>query len=202
MDHMDMGYKSGWFMQNPNHEGNASNGNNVTSRFCFLNYCIEGQCWLFEEMDIGGLYYDSFGAKCRIQQRIRRISGKGGARNKSRIVRYNVHRHAFMNTELLPFVDSMWTCEGIDFAQGPTYWLISISALPFGIFGEILSVDNAPPPVSGHFLRRVVCQQVAGMLFGMSNRVGWMGQDPNNNAELWRQVWDLFKTEKVDMFRW
>ena len=47
--------------------------------------------------------------------------------------------------ELLPFVDSMWTCEGIDFTQSPEYWLVQISALPFGTFGEMLGADNTPP---------------------------------------------------------
>ena len=67
-----------------------------------------------------------------MQQRIRRMSAEHGAK-------YDVHGRAFQNAELLPFVDSMWTCEGIDFTRGPDYWLISISALPFGVFGEMLA---------------------------------------------------------------
>ena len=31
---------------------------------------------------------------------------------------YDVHGRAFENVELLPYVDSMWTCEGIDFRRG------------------------------------------------------------------------------------
>jgi len=46
-----------------------------------------------------------------VQQRIRRMSSAEGAK-------YDVHGRAFQNMELLPFVDSMWTCEGIDFRRG------------------------------------------------------------------------------------
>ena len=33
---------------------------------------------------------------------------------------------------------------GIDFTRGPDYWLVAISALPFGTFGEMLGADTTP----------------------------------------------------------
>jgi len=203
MEHLVHGYEGGWFTQNPNHNEDASIGNNVTSRF--MNYYIEGQKWLFEKLNVGGLYYDGFTAERRVQRRVRRMSESvkhkdGKMTDESQIIRYDIHGRAFQNTELLPYIDNMWTCEGIDFTQGPAYWLISISALPFGTFGEMLGADDAPP-VPGHFCGESCANKWRGMLFGMSNRAGWVGQDPNNNAELWN-VWDTFEIEKADMWGW
>jgi len=141
LNHMRSGYQGGWFTQNPGNEEDASIGDNVTSRF--MNYYIEGQKYLFETLSLNGLYYDGFNAERRVQQRIRRLLNF----TESTRVHYNVHGRAFQNTELLPFVDSMWTCEGIDFTKGPAYWLVSISALPFGVFGEMLGADHVPPRI-------------------------------------------------------
>lgn len=46
--------------------------------------------------------------------------------------------------------DGACGCPGIDFTRGPDYWLISIAALPFGTFGEMLGGDVVPP-VPGQF---------------------------------------------------
>ena len=80
------------------------------------------------------------------------------------------------------------------------YYLHTVSALPFGTFGEMLGADNTPP-VPGQFCGEDCANKWRGMLFGMSNRAGWNGQDPNHNAELW-QVWDAFEIEKANMFGW
>ena len=91
------------------------------------------------------LYYDGFNAEAFIQQRVRRMSTSvvNGAPVSN--AWFDIHGRAFMNTELLPFVDSMWTCEGIEFWRDPAYWLVSIAALPFGTFGEMLGADLKPP---------------------------------------------------------
>ena len=143
-----------------------------------------------------GLYYDGFNAERRVQQRIRRLFNY----TMSKKVRYNVHGRAFQNTELLPFVDSMWTCEGIDFTKGPAYWLVSISALPFGVFGEMLGADHVPPK-TGTFCGESCANKWRGMLFGMTNRAGWNGVDPNDNANLWT-LWDEFAIQDADLFGW
>jgi len=98
---------------------------------------------------------------------------------------YDIHGRAFQNTELLPYVDSMWTAEGIDFTKGPGYWLVAISALPFGTFGEMLGGDMTPP-TPGHFCGESCANKWRGMLFGMTNRAGWVGHDPNDNEHLWK----------------
>lgn len=37
------------------------------------------------------------------------------------------------------------------------------------------------------------------MLYGMTNRAGWTGEDPNNNAGVWG-LWDLFKITHADLY--
>ena len=45
------------------------------------------------------------------------------------------------------------------------------------------------------------------MLFGMTNRAGWIGgggwngKDPNDNQHLWK-LWDSFSIEEADMYGW
>ena len=61
----------------------------------------------------------------------------------------------------------MWTCEGIDFTQSPEYWLVQISALPFGTFGEMLGADNTPPtPVRTYTIISILevsqCERLTG----------------------------------------
>jgi hypothetical protein len=75
----------------------------------------------------------------------------------------------FNNAELMPFVDTMWTSEGIDFTRGAHYWLTTISALPFGTFGEMLGADNkyCPNyPQQGSGPSENCANRWRGMLFG------------------------------------
>ena len=66
------------------------------------------------------------------------------------------------------------------------YWLISIAAIPFGTFGEMLGRDSCtagPEPCVMHEGCGESCaNRWRGMLYGMTNRAGWTGHDPNNNA--------------------
>ena len=38
-----------------------------------------------------------------------------------------------------------------------------------------------------------------GMLYGMTNRAGWTGHDPNNNRGVW-ELWDDFEIASATMF--
>ena len=205
LEHLVHGYEGAWFTLNPGGEEDAAVFDNVTSRF--LNYYIEGQRWLYENVGIAGLYYDGFNSERRIQQRIRRMSEEivdvgtvTSTHQEPHAVRFDVHGRAFEYTELLPYVDSMWTAEGIDFSKNPAYWLISISALPFGVYGEMLGAD-AVHPVEGHFCGESCANRFRGMLFGMTNRAGWNGKDPNDNLHLWR-LWDDIAMDEAELFGW
>lgn len=195
LEHLVTGYEGAWYTNNPGGEEDAAIFNNDTSRF--LNYYISGQKYLYDQLGLAGLYYDSFNGERKIQKRIRTMSESPSIEST---VRFDVHGRPFEYTELLPFIDSMWTAEGIDFTRSAAYWLISISALPFGTFGEMLGGDYVPP-VDGHFCGESCANRWRGMLFGMSNRAGWNGMDPNHNRNLWK-LWDEIAIERASMFGW
>lgn len=135
-EHMVTGYRGGWFTMNPGDDEDASIADSTSSRM--LNYYIKGQEWLYREMHLGGLYYDGNDGTRDVQQRIRRMTEALPTTNSTLAV-FDVHGRAFDYVEELPFFDSMWTCEGIDFTQGSDYWLISIAAIPFGVLCGNLS---------------------------------------------------------------
>lgn len=56
-------------------------------------------------------------------------------------------------------------------------------------------------PLPGHFCGESCANKWRGMLFGMTNRAGWNGHDPNDNAGAWR-LWDDFGIEHADMYGW
>lgn len=199
-EHMVTGYRGGWFTMNPGDEEDASIATSTRSRL--LNYYISGQEWLYKEMHLGGLYYDGNDATRDVQVRIRRMTETLRLRNRTLPV-FDVHGRAFDYVEELPFFDSMWTCEGIDFTRGPEYWLISIAAIPFGTFGEMLGRDSCtagPEPCTMDPGCGETCaNRWRGMLYGMTNRAGWTGHDPNNNAGIWR-LWDEFQISDAEMY--
>ena len=192
-EHMVTGYSGGWYTQNPDNDEDASIGDNTSSRV--LNFNIEIYNYLFRTLGLHGVYYDGFSGQVATQRRIRRMAADGGY-----VAHYDVHGRAFQNVELLPYVDSMWTCEGIDFRGGPAYWLMEIAALPFGTFGEMLGADHTLPFPNKPFCGESCANKWRGMLFGMTNRAGWNGHDPNGNKELW-QLWDAFGIERASCSR-
>jgi hypothetical protein len=170
-----------------------------------LNYYIEGQNWLYRVMGLGGLYYDGNNGERAIQQRIRRMTETVSTTGNNTKPFFDVHGRAFEYVEFLAFFDSMWTCEGIDFTREPQYWLITIAALPFGVFGEMLGGDSctagpAPCPMKPG-CGESCANRWRGLLFGMTNRAGWNGKDPNNNEGVW-SLWDEFGIVEARMHGW
>jgi hypothetical protein len=74
--------------------------------------------------------------------------------------------------EHFPYINSLWFGEGYDYNETPDYWLVEISGIPFGLYGEMLEGGGNP---------------WRGMVYGMTSRLGW-GGDPK---PIWK-VWDDF----------
>ena len=74
--------------------------------------------------------------------------------------------------EHFPYINSLWFGEGYDYNESPDYWLVEISGIPFGLYGEMLEGGGNP---------------WRGMVYGMTNRLGW-GGDPR---PIWK-FWDDF----------
>ena len=72
--------------------------------------------------------------------------------------------------EHLPYVNSLWFGEQFNYNLSLDYWLVEMSGIPFGLYGEMLqNCGNA----------------YRGMVYGMSSRLGWLGCDPSNIWKLW-----------------
>jgi len=81
--------------------------------------------------------------------------------------------------EHFPYIDSLWFGEGFDYNESPDFWLVEISGIPFGLYGEMLQNNGNP---------------WRGMIYGMTNRLGW-GGDPRN---IWK-IWDDFGIQDAEM---
>jgi len=92
---------------------------------------------------------------------------------------YGLSNCANQYMEHFPYIDSLWFGEGFDYNESPDYWLVEISGIPFGLFGEMLEGGGNP---------------WRGMIYGMTNRLGW-GGDPGN---IWK-IWDEFGIQHAQM---
>jgi len=81
--------------------------------------------------------------------------------------------------EHMPYLDSPWIGEGRNYDEPPDHWMVEISGIPFGLFGEMLQGGGNP---------------WRGMLYGMTNRLPWSG-DPRL---IWK-LWDDFGIQESDM---
>ena len=150
------------------------------------NYYLEGLRYLIEHVGIDGLYLDGVGYDREIMKRVRKVMQRT---RPGCLIDFhsgnNFHANYGQNNvvgqymELLPCMDSLWFGEGFDYNEPPDYWLVEISGIPFGLFGEMLHGGGNP---------------WRGMVFGMTNRLGWSG-DPK---AIWK-VWDQFGIDQAQM---
>lgn len=151
------------------------------------NFYLEGLSWLIKEVGIDGLYLDGIGYDRRTTRRLRTVmdSARPGCLldfhsgdNFSKHYGYGNPANLYM--EHFPYLDSLWFGEGYDYTSEPDYWLVEISGLPFGLFGEMLQGGGNP---------------WRGMIYGMSNRLRWQG----NPKPIWA-LWDLFGIDQSRMY--
>ncbi|HET6559004.1 MAG TPA: glycoside hydrolase domain-containing protein [Prolixibacteraceae bacterium] len=144
------------------------------------NYYIAGLNWLSENIGIRGLYLDGIGYDREIMKRLRKSLDLA---SDSCLLDFHCSNYLFNNNrrvspmnkymEHLPYVNSLWFGEEFNYNSSPDYWLVEISGIPFGLYGEML--ENC-----GNVYR--------GMVYGMSSRLAWVGCDPTN---IWK-LWDYF----------
>ncbi|MDQ1256338.1 MAG: hypothetical protein QG656_934, partial [Candidatus Hydrogenedentes bacterium] len=158
----------------------------TTSLSRWHNYYLEGLAWLMKHVEIDGLYLDGIGYNREIMQRVRKVMER--TRPGSLIdfhsgnnfePAYGLSNCANQYIEHFPYVDSLWFGEGFDYNESPDYWLVEISGIPFGLYGEMLQGGGNP---------------WRGMVYGMTNRYGW-GGDPR---PLWK-LWDTFGIQDATM---
>ncbi|WP_266168934.1 glycoside hydrolase domain-containing protein [Dyella subtropica] len=186
-EHLDGDYIAAWHVPE---NRDAAVINAGQSRW--HNHYIEGLDWLARNVGIDGLYLDDVAYDRTTMKRVRKVLQ---AHRPNPLIdlhsasQYNP-RDGYINSallymELFPYIDRLWFGEEFDYEKtSPNYWLTEISGIPYGLMGEMLQRDGNP---------------WRGMLFGMTNRLGWSpGSDPRG---LWK-LWDDFGIAKADMIGW
>lgn len=144
------------------------------------NYYIEGLNFLIRNYGVRGLYLDGAGYDREIMKRMRKTMDRAADSCLMDFHSGNAFEPAYgLNSpandcmELFPFVNSLWLGEGYDYKNSaPDYWLVEISGIPLGLYGEMLQACGNP---------------FRGMVYGMSTRY-YGGCKPMN---IWK-LWDYF----------
>jgi hypothetical protein len=175
-EHVGSDYIAAWFVPQLK---DAAIINSGMSRW--HNYYLEGLNWLAKNVGIDGLYIDDVAFDRTTMKRVRKVLDRtrpGALIDLHSASQYNP-RDGFASSanlylEHFPYINRLWFGEYFDyFNSPPDYWLIEISGIPFGLMGEMLQDGGNP---------------WRGMIYGMTNRLPWSGNDP---ARIWK-IWDDF----------
>jgi hypothetical protein len=183
-EHLVSDYDPAWVDTLPS--GELDSAVRLTGLSRWHNYYIEALAWLMRNVQIDGLYLDGIQYDREIMKRVRRVldSNRPGCLLDSHAgddFAFRDFRASPANKymEHFPYIDSLWYGEIYNYNNAPDYWLVEISGIPFGLFGEMLQGGGNP---------------WRGMIYGMTNRLGWQG-DPTH---IW-QVWDAFGIQDARM---
>ena len=183
-EHLETHYRPAWHETLATGEVDAAIATTGLSRW--HNYYLEGLGWMVRNVEIDGLYLDGIGYDREIMKRVRKVmdgnrpgclidfhSGNEFPFNDLRVSPANKYMEHF------PYINSLWFGEGYDYSETPDYWLVEISGIPFGLFGEMLENNGNP---------------WRGMVYGMTARY-YQGADPKH---IWR-LWDEFGIQDAEM---
>lgn len=183
-EHLVTDFAPAWHTLLPDGEVDAALTTTGLSRW--HNYYLEGLAWLVRNVGIDGLYLDGIGYDREVMKRVRKVmdrtrpgclidfhSGNDYVYEDLRVSPANTYMEHF------PYVNSLWFGELYNYNESPDYWLVEMSGIPFGLFGEMLQ-DNGNP--------------WRGMVYGMTARY-YQGADPKH---IWK-VWDEFGIEDAEM---
>jgi beta-galactosidase/beta-glucuronidase len=183
-EHLVTGYVPAWHQKFGPGDWDAALATTGLSRW--HNYYLEGMAWLIKNAGVDGLYLDGIGYDREIMKRLRKVMDRT---RPGCLIDFHCGNHfsptyglnsiVNQHMEHLPYIDSLWLGEGFNYDESPEYWLVELSGIPFGLFGEMLGVGNP----------------WRGMLYGMSNRLPYGGGDPR---ALWK-VWDEFGIQDARM---
>ena len=183
-EHLVSHYAPAWHQPLPDGDVDAAIATTGLSRW--HNYYLEGLGWLVKNVGIDGLYLDGIGYDREIMRRVRKVmdrarpgclidfhSGNEFPFNDLRVSPANKYMEHF------PYINSLWFGEGYDYNESPDYWLVEVSGIPFGLFGEMLHENGNP---------------WRGMVYGMTARY-YSGADPKH---IWK-LWDDFGIQDAEM---
>jgi hypothetical protein len=150
------------------------------------NYYVEGLAWLVDNAAMDGIYIDDVAYDREVMKRVRKILDR---KRPGSLIDVHSWNHfngragfavcANLYLEHFPYIDSIWFGEGHNYDADPDHWLIELSGIPFGLFGEMLEGGGNP---------------WRGMLYGMTAR-HYHGANP---TPVWR-FWDDFGIAEAEM---
>jgi len=183
-EHLIKGYVPAWHHWFGDGDVDAALVTEGASRW--HNYYVEGLRWLLRNVEIDGLYLDDVGYDRRIMQRVRKVLDRERPGCLIDLHSWNHFNEragwancANLYMEHMPYLNSIWFGEGFNYDESPDYWLVEISGIPFGLFGEMLQGGGNP---------------WRGMIYGMTCR--YYGKA--NPGAIWRR-WDAFGIQDATM---
>jgi hypothetical protein len=141
------------------------------------NFYVAGLDWMVQNLAIDGVYIDDSALDRYTLMRARKIIDK--YRPEGRI---DMHSWNHFNADagfasclniymdMLPYFDLLWIGEGRDYNRAPDHWLIEVSGIPFGLTGQMLEGGGNP---------------WRGMVYGITNRAGYLGLSPTTTWKFW-----------------
>ncbi|MCP4638797.1 MAG: hypothetical protein GY851_00115, partial [bacterium] len=143
------------------------------------NYYLEGLQWLINAIEIDGIYIDDVSYDREVMKRARKILDRNRPGSLIDVHSWNHFNDragfavcANLYLENFPYINSIWFGEGHNYNASPDHWLVELSGIPFGLYGEMLQGGGNP---------------WRGMVYGMSCR-HYHDHDP---TPIW-QMWDAF----------
>lgn len=183
-EHLVDGYSPAW--HHPFADGTWCAAISQTGLSRWHNYYVEGLGWLARNVKIDGLYLDEIGYDREIIKRVRRVLDKNRPGSLLDLHSWNHfndragHANCLnLYLEHMPYLDSLWIGEARNYDEPPDHWMVEISGIPFGLFGEMLQDGGNP---------------WRGMLYGMTSRLPWSG----NPGPIWK-LWDEFGIQHSEM---
>ncbi len=184
-EHVKQDYIAAWFVPEIK---DAAIVNSGMSRW--HNYYVEGMNWLTKNVGIDGIYLDDVAFDRITMKRIKRVltqNGHAGIIDLHSANQYNksdgFNNSANLYMEHFPYLNRLWFGEYFDYEKSkPDFYLTEVSGIPFGLMGEMLQDGG---------------NQWRGMVFGMTNRLPWSGN--NDPRPLWK-AWDNFGMKGTKMF--
>lgn len=145
------------------------------------NFYIGGLDWMCKNMGIDGVYIDDCALDRTTIRRARKVIDQYRPAGRMDFHTWNhfCPEGSWANClniymDLLPYFDLAWIGEGRDYDELPDNWMVEMCGIPFGIGSQML--DNGGNPWRG-------------MLYGMTNRLFWAKEGPEN---LWK-FWDKYQ---------
>jgi len=151
------------------------------------NFYVAGLDWMVQNLGIDGVYIDDSALERYTLMRARKIIDKYRPEGRMDLHSWNHFNESAGFTsclnlymELLPYFDLVWIGEGRDYNRAPDHWLVEVSGIPFGLTGQMLEGGGNP---------------WRGMVYGITNRAGYLGLSPTST---WK-FWDEYKIKEKTM---